>query len=70
MHKPLTAGSPVVALPGTVEEALFIGSTYRHLVRVAGHTVLVDTNERFTAGPAWVVIPREKLQIYVGGQRL
>ena len=51
-------------LRGTLEERLFLGSGYRHYVRIEGESVMVDGTEPVEAGPVTVRVPVEKLKIY------
>ena len=53
-----------VILRGQVEEVLFVGYSYRHLVRIGQQTALVDGSTIVPKGPAVIVIPRDKLQVY------
>jgi ABC-type Fe3+/spermidine/putrescine transport system ATPase subunit len=54
----------MIALQGRVEEALFVGSVYRHLVHIGTQTALVDSGEIVPPGPVWVLVPRSKIQVY------
>ena len=51
-------------LRGVLEERLFLGSVYRHYVRVEGETLMVDGAEPVDPGPVMVRVPVAKLQIY------
>ena len=51
-------------LRGTLEERLFLGSVYRHYVRVEGETLMVDGAEPVNPGPVTVRVPVGKLQVY------
>jgi ABC-type Fe3+/spermidine/putrescine transport system ATPase subunit len=61
------AGPGEVVLRGVLEEELFLGSVYRHYVRVGGELVMVDAGERAGPGPVAVRIPAAKLQVYPAG---
>ena len=52
------------ALRGTLEERLFLGSAYRHYIRVEGESLMVDGTEPVEPGPVTVRLPAEKLKIY------
>ena len=54
-------------LRGVLEEHLFLGSVYRHYVRVGGELVMVDAAEPAPVGPVTVRIPAAKLQVYPAG---
>ena len=60
----LTTESGQALLRGTLEERLFLGSGYRHYVRIEGESVMVDGTEPVEAGPVTVRVPVEKLKIY------
>src|SRR5262245_51325729 len=51
-------------LGGTLEERLFLGSVYRHYVRVEDEILMVDGTEPMEPGPVTVRVPVAKLQIY------
>ena len=51
-------------LRGVLEERLFLGSVYRHYVRVEGDTIMVDGTEPVEGGPVTVRVPVAKLQVY------
>ena len=51
-------------LRGMLEERLFLGSVYRHYVRVEGETLMVDGVEPVDPGPVTVRVPVGRLQIY------
>ena len=51
-------------LRGVLEERLFLGSVYRHYVRVEGETIMVDGTEPVEGGPVTVRVPVAKLQVY------
>ena len=60
-----TAAAPGQAtLRGTLEERLFLGSAYRHYVRVEGESLMVDGTEPVEPGPVTLRLPVEKLKIY------
>ena len=52
------------AIRGTLEERLFLGSGYRHYVRVGTETVMVDDRAPLEPGAVTVRIPAAKLQVY------
>jgi ABC-type Fe3+/spermidine/putrescine transport system ATPase subunit len=54
----------VAAIRGTLEERLFLGSGYRHYVRVGTDTVMVDDRAPVESGAVTVRIPAAKLQVY------
>ena len=47
-----------------LEERLFLGSVYRHYVRVEDETLMVDGIEPVEPGPVTVRVPVGRLQIY------
>jgi ABC-type Fe3+/spermidine/putrescine transport system ATPase subunit len=49
---------------GVLEERLFLGSVYRHYVRVEGEPVMVDRAEPVEPGPIIVRVPLTKLQVF------
>jgi putative spermidine/putrescine transport system ATP-binding protein len=53
-----------VVLRGVLEERLFLGSAYRHYVRIGDDTLMVDAAEPVEPGPLAVRIPAGKLQVY------
>jgi ABC-type Fe3+/spermidine/putrescine transport system ATPase subunit len=61
------AGPGEGVLRGVLEEHLFLGSVYRHYVRVGDELVMVDAAEPTAAGPVAVRIPVAKLQVYEAG---
>jgi hypothetical protein len=52
------------ALHGTLEERLFLGSGYRHYVRIGTDTVMVDDRAPLEPGAVTLRIPAAKLQVY------
>jgi len=52
------------ALTGNLEESLFLGSYYRHYVRVDKTLVMVDSTEPRLPGSVRIVLPRDRVQIY------
>jgi len=56
-------------LRGTLEERLFLGSVYRHYVRVEGEILMVDAAEPVDPGPVTLRIPVVKLQVYGTSRR-
>jgi iron(III) transport system ATP-binding protein len=61
------AGPGDAVLRGMLEEELFLGSAYRHYVRVGDELVMVDAAEPAPTGPVSVRIPVAKLQVYEAG---
>ena len=55
-------GSP--ALAGRVEESLFLGTHYRHYVRLGTVLVMIDGAEPVPAGPVGVIIPPDALRVF------
>ena len=53
-----------VVLRGVLEERLFLGSVYRHYVRIGDDTLMVDAAEPVEPGPVAVRVPVARLQIY------
>jgi len=53
-----------LALPGRVEERLFLGTHYRHYVRVGDAIVMVDGAEPVPEGPVSVIIPPDALRVF------
>jgi ABC-type Fe3+/spermidine/putrescine transport system ATPase subunit len=51
-------------LAGQLEDSLFLGAYYRHYVRVGDAVVMVDGPSPVPAGPVWITVPVEKLQVY------
>jgi len=49
---------------GVLEDRLFLGSVYRHYVRVEGETIMVDAAEPVEPGPVALRVPVGKLQVY------
>ncbi|MBI5955725.1 MAG: ABC transporter ATP-binding protein [Chloroflexi bacterium] len=54
----------VVVFQGEVEETLFVGSAFRHFVKIGTELVMVDSPESSPFRRVKVVVPREKVQIY------
>jgi ABC-type Fe3+/spermidine/putrescine transport system ATPase subunit len=52
------------ALAGRVEERLFLGTHYRHYVRVGDVVVMIDAVDPVPAGPVGVIIPADALRVY------
>jgi putative spermidine/putrescine transport system ATP-binding protein len=52
------------ALAGRVEESLFLGTHYRHYVRLGATLVMVDGAEPLPAGPVSVIIPPDALRVF------
>jgi ABC-type Fe3+/spermidine/putrescine transport system ATPase subunit len=59
-------GAPATtpALAGHVEERLFLGTHYRHYVRVGNVLVMIDGLEPVPAGPVGVIIPADALRVF------
>jgi ABC-type Fe3+/spermidine/putrescine transport system ATPase subunit len=57
-----TAGAP--ALAGRLEESLFLGTHYRHYVRIGHSLLMVDGAGPVPAGPVSVVIAPDTLRVY------
>ncbi|HEX9325688.1 MAG TPA: ABC transporter ATP-binding protein, partial [Reyranella sp.] len=51
-------------LAGRVEESLFLGTHYRHYVRVGNVLVMIDGVEPVPEGPVRVIIPADALRVY------
>jgi ABC-type Fe3+/spermidine/putrescine transport system ATPase subunit len=64
----LTLAAPGVpagpALAGRLEERLFLGTHYRHYVRVADALVMVDGVEPVPEGAVSVIIPADALRVF------
>ena len=60
----ITDAAGHAVLRGMLEERLFLGSVYRHYVRVEGETLMVDGIEPVDPGPVMVRVPVGRLQIY------
>jgi putative spermidine/putrescine transport system ATP-binding protein len=58
----LSADEP--ALAGRLEESLFLGTHYRHYVRVGHVLVMIDGAETLAAGPVSVIIPPDALRVF------
>ena len=56
--------STTLALPGSVEERLFLGTHYRHYVRIGDALVMVDAAEAVPEGPVRVIIPADALRVF------
>ncbi len=52
------------ALAGRVEESLFLGTHYRHYVRLGTVLVMIDGAEPVPAGPVGVIIPPDALRVF------
>jgi ABC-type Fe3+/spermidine/putrescine transport system ATPase subunit len=57
-----TPGAP--GLAGHLEESLFLGTHYRHYVRVGNVLVMIDGAEPVPAGPVSVIIPPDALRVF------
>ena len=55
---------PALGLAGEVEERLFLGTHYRHYVRVGGAVVMVDASEPVPEGAVSVIIPPDALRVF------
>jgi len=47
-----------------VEESLFLGTHYRHYVRIGHALVMIDGLEPVPAGPVGVIIPADALRVF------
>ncbi len=54
-----------VIFPGKLEEAFFIGTLYRHYVNVQGEMILVDSPRKVAQPDVSVVVPKDKIQVFV-----
>ena len=52
------------ALAGRVEESLFLGTHYRHYVRVGNVLVMIDGVDPVPEGPISVIIPADALRVF------
>jgi putative spermidine/putrescine transport system ATP-binding protein len=52
------------ALAGQVEERLFLGTHYRHYVRLGDALVMIDDPAPMPVGPAGVIIPADALRVF------
>ncbi len=52
------------ALAGRIEESLFLGTHYRHYVRVGNVLVMIDGVEPVPPGPVGVIIPPDALRVF------
>ena len=57
-------GAETPGLAGRVEESLFLGTHYRHYVRVGAALVMVDGPEPVPPGPVSVIIPADALRVF------
>jgi putative spermidine/putrescine transport system ATP-binding protein len=57
-------GAETPGLVGRVEESLFLGTHYRHYVRVGPTLVMVDGLEPVPPGPVSVIIPADALRVF------
>ena len=65
LEEPTAACPPeCMALTGTLEESLFLGSHYRQYVRLGRIVVMADSAEPCPTGACRLVIPADKVQIY------
>jgi ABC-type Fe3+/spermidine/putrescine transport system ATPase subunit len=60
----LGTGASAHALTGTLEESLFLGSYYRHYVRVGDALLMVDGSASAPAGPVTVSVPPDRIRVY------
>ena len=58
----LSAETP--GLAGRLEESLFLGTHYRHYVRVGNVLVMIDGVEAVPEGPVRVIIPADALRVF------
>jgi ABC-type Fe3+/spermidine/putrescine transport system ATPase subunit len=56
------------ALAGHLEESLFLGTHYRHYVRVGETLVMIDGAERVPIGPVGVMIPPGALRVFAAAR--
>jgi ABC-type Fe3+/spermidine/putrescine transport system ATPase subunit len=61
---PPTQVSAPAALFGEVEERLFLGTHYRHYVRIGPALVMIDGAEPVPPGPVGVMIPADALRVF------
>ncbi len=52
------------ALPGHLEESLFLGAHWRHYVRIGETLVIVDGDAPHPPGPVRVRVPLDRLKVY------
>jgi ABC-type Fe3+/spermidine/putrescine transport system ATPase subunit len=55
----------MVAINGLLEEVCFIGTLYRHYVNVNGEMILIDSQTKVATTEVCVIIPRDKIKIFV-----
>ncbi len=53
-----------MTVSGVLEESLFLGSHYRHYVRVGNLLVMADSAGPRSPGAVWLVMPPERVQVY------
>jgi hypothetical protein len=56
----------MVAFSGSLEEACFIGTVYRHYINLNGEMILVDSQTKISTTRVCVLVPRDKINIYAG----
>ncbi|HEU4370901.1 MAG TPA: ABC transporter ATP-binding protein [Methylomirabilota bacterium] len=61
---PSGAPADTPALAGRVEESLFLGTHYRHYVRVGNVLVMIDGADPVPEGPISVIIPADALRVF------
>jgi ABC-type Fe3+/spermidine/putrescine transport system ATPase subunit len=65
IEDPAAAAKPeTMALTGTLEESLFLGSHYRQYIRVGRIVVMADSADPRPTGVVRLVLPSEKVQVY------
>jgi putative spermidine/putrescine transport system ATP-binding protein len=52
------------ALPGHLEESLFLGAQWRHYVRIGETLVIVDGDAPHPPGPVRIRVPLDRLRVY------
>ncbi|HXE00234.1 MAG TPA: ABC transporter ATP-binding protein [Candidatus Acidoferrum sp.] len=60
----LAAPGAAAALAGHLEERLFLGTHYRHYVRVGHALVMIDAVQPVPEGPVSVIIPPDALRVF------
>jgi ABC-type Fe3+/spermidine/putrescine transport system ATPase subunit len=61
---PTPEGVAVTTLKGVLEESLFLGTHYRHYVRVGDAVLLVDGPSAATPGPVEIRVPAGRLRVF------
>jgi len=52
------------AVPGHLEESLFLGAHWRHYVRIGETLVIVDGDAPHPPGPVRVRVPLDRLRVF------